>query len=306
MHIGLVGLGKMGGNMRTRLRNGGIEVTGYDRNPDVSDVAVLADLVEALPAPRVVWVMVPAGAPTDATINALGELLDAGRPRHRRRQLQVHRRRRHTRRSLAEKGIDFLDCGVSRRGLGPGERLRPHGRRRRGARRARDARLRRAAPRGPARGGLRPRRRGRCRPLREDGPQRHRVRPHAGLRRGLRAARSRRTSSPTSTAASRPGPAAPSSAPGCSTCSSRPSRPTPSWPPSGATSSDSGEGRWTVEEAIANAVPMPVISAALFARFASRQDDSPADEGGRGAAQPVRRPRGHRRRPDVRRAAPPR
>ncbi len=39
---------------------------------------------------------------------------------------------------------------------------------------------------------------------------------------------------------------------------------------------DSGEGRWTVEEAIANAVPMPVISAALFARFASRQDDSPA------------------------------
>ena len=39
---------------------------------------------------------------------------------------------------------------------------------------------------------------------------------------------------------------------------------------------DSGEGRWTVEEAIANSVPMPVISAALFARFASRQDDSPA------------------------------
>ena len=39
---------------------------------------------------------------------------------------------------------------------------------------------------------------------------------------------------------------------------------------------DSGEGRWTVEEAIANAVPMPVISSALFARFASRQDDSPA------------------------------
>lgn len=39
---------------------------------------------------------------------------------------------------------------------------------------------------------------------------------------------------------------------------------------------DSGEGRWTVEEAIANAVPVPAISAALFARFASRQDDSPA------------------------------
>ncbi|MDQ1625058.1 MAG: 6-phosphogluconate dehydrogenase, partial [Actinomycetota bacterium] len=39
---------------------------------------------------------------------------------------------------------------------------------------------------------------------------------------------------------------------------------------------DSGEGRWTVEEAINHAVPLPVISAALFARFASRQDDSPA------------------------------
>ena len=41
MHIGLVGLGKMGGNMRTRLRNAGIEVTGFDRNPDVSDAASL-------------------------------------------------------------------------------------------------------------------------------------------------------------------------------------------------------------------------------------------------------------------------
>jgi len=39
---------------------------------------------------------------------------------------------------------------------------------------------------------------------------------------------------------------------------------------------DSGEGRWTIDEAVANAVPVPVISAALFARFASRQDDSPA------------------------------
>jgi hypothetical protein len=40
--------------------------------------------------------------------------------------------------------------------------------------------------------------------------------------------------------------------------------------------SDSGEGRWTVDEAINHSVPMPVISAALFARFASRQEDSPA------------------------------
>ena len=68
MHIGLIGLGKMGGNMRTRMRNAGVTVVGYDRNPDVSDVGSLEDLVAALPAPRVVWVMVPAGAPTRDTV----------------------------------------------------------------------------------------------------------------------------------------------------------------------------------------------------------------------------------------------
>ena len=47
MHIGLVGLGKMGGNMRTRLRNAGHTVVGYDRNPDLADVASLAEMVEA-------------------------------------------------------------------------------------------------------------------------------------------------------------------------------------------------------------------------------------------------------------------
>ena len=52
---------------------------------------------------------------------------------------------------------------------------------------------------------------------------------------------------------------------------------------------DSGEGRWTIEAAIENAVPLPVITAALFARFASRQTGVPGDEGGRRAAQPVRR-----------------
>ena len=55
-----------------------------------------------------------------------------------------------------------------------------------------------------------------------------------------------------------------------------PSTRTPSWPRSSGYVEDSGEGRWTVEEAINHAVPLPVITAALFARFASRQDDSPA------------------------------
>ncbi len=63
MDIGLVGLGKMGGNMRTRLRNAGHTVVGYDRNPDVSDVDSLEELVKALPSPKVVWVMVPGRRP---------------------------------------------------------------------------------------------------------------------------------------------------------------------------------------------------------------------------------------------------
>ena len=112
MHIGLVGLGRMGGNMRDRLRAGGISVTGHDVVPGLGDVASLEELVATVPAPRVVWVMVPSGAPTDATISALAELLDAG-------DLVVDGG--NTRWSddvvhaalLAEGGIGFVDCGVS-------------------------------------------------------------------------------------------------------------------------------------------------------------------------------------------------
>ncbi|WP_190195482.1 NAD(P)-binding domain-containing protein, partial [Streptomyces minutiscleroticus] len=78
MKLGLVGLGKMGGNMRERIRRAGHTVIGYDRNPDVSDVNSLEELVQQLEGPRVVWVMVPAGAPTQATIDELAGLLDEG------------------------------------------------------------------------------------------------------------------------------------------------------------------------------------------------------------------------------------
>src|SRR4051812_2539186 len=78
MHLGLVGLGKMGGNMRSRLRNAGHVVVGFDRDPALSDASSLKDMVDQLPAPRVVWVMVPAGAPTDETIRELGDLLGEG------------------------------------------------------------------------------------------------------------------------------------------------------------------------------------------------------------------------------------
>ena len=116
MHIGLVGLGKMGGNMRTRLRNAGHTVVGYDRNPDLADVGSLADMVSALPGPdggaKVVWVMVPAGDPTRETVKELGELLgegdlvvDGGNSRW--TDDIAHGE------MLATKSIGFVDCGVS-------------------------------------------------------------------------------------------------------------------------------------------------------------------------------------------------
>ncbi|MFC9286738.1 NAD(P)-binding domain-containing protein, partial [Streptomyces sp. NPDC057052] len=78
MQLGLIGLGKMGGNMRERIRRAGHTVVGYDRNPDLSDVSGLAELVESLEAPRTVWVMVPAGAATQSTVDELGGLLEPG------------------------------------------------------------------------------------------------------------------------------------------------------------------------------------------------------------------------------------
>ena len=112
MDIGLVGLGKMGGNMRTRLRNAGHTVVGYDRNPDVSDAGSLAEMVEQLPSPKVVWVMVPSGDATRATIKDLGDLLgegdlvvDGGNSRWTDDQANAE--------MLKAKGIGFVDCGVS-------------------------------------------------------------------------------------------------------------------------------------------------------------------------------------------------
>ena len=76
MDLGLIGLGKMGGNMRERLRRAGHTVIGYDRNPDLSDVDSLEAMVAKLPSPKVVWVMVPAGDITRDTVRTLGDLLD--------------------------------------------------------------------------------------------------------------------------------------------------------------------------------------------------------------------------------------
>ena len=77
--LGMVGLGRMGGNMAERLRRGGHTVVGFDRSESSGrDVASLEELVQALPTPRTVWVMVPAGDPTYQTVDALAELLEPG------------------------------------------------------------------------------------------------------------------------------------------------------------------------------------------------------------------------------------
>jgi 6-phosphogluconate dehydrogenase len=112
MDIGMVGLGKMGGNMRERLRDAGHTVVGFDHNPEVSDVASLDEVVAALPSPKVVWVMVPAGDATQSTIRELKDLLgdgdvvvDGGNSRWTDDTLNAE--------ELSEKGIGFVDCGVS-------------------------------------------------------------------------------------------------------------------------------------------------------------------------------------------------
>ena len=88
MDIGIIGLGKMGANMARRLSKGGHRVVGVDHafenaqtlaaEVGLVPAASLTDLVAALPAPRVVWVMVPSGAPTEKVVGELAELLSAG------------------------------------------------------------------------------------------------------------------------------------------------------------------------------------------------------------------------------------
>ena len=112
MKIGMVGLGRMGANMAERLRRAGHEAIGFDRNPATSEVASLDELVERLDRPRTIWAMVPAGDPTEETIRSLAELLDEG-------DLVVDGGNSYFRDSLRRadelggRGILFCDAGVS-------------------------------------------------------------------------------------------------------------------------------------------------------------------------------------------------
>ena len=121
MQLGMIGLGRMGANMTTRLLQGGHELVVFDRTVDAvhaaasggaTGAASLADLVQQLATPRAVWVMVPAGAPTEETIKGLAGLLtagdtiiDGGNSNYK----DTVRRGR----ELAASGLHFVDSGTS-------------------------------------------------------------------------------------------------------------------------------------------------------------------------------------------------
>lgn len=270
VHIGMVGLGRMGGNMAERLRLHGHTVVGYDRVAGVRDVPSLDALVAALPSPRVVWVMVPAGAPTEATLETLAPLLQPG-------DIVIeggnsfYRDSMRRGATLAERGIGFIDAGTSGGiwGLAEGYCLMVGGA---------EADVELAQPAFDA--------------LAQPGGFAH-VGPvgsghytkmvHNGIEYGLMQAYAEGYEL-----------LAASDVPvdiGKAVDVWRHGSVVRSWlldllaqsleQDPGLTqlrgyADDSGEGRWTVNEGVRLAVPLPVISAALFARFASRQEDSPA------------------------------
>ncbi|WP_269844630.1 phosphogluconate dehydrogenase (NAD(+)-dependent, decarboxylating) [Actinophytocola xanthii] len=274
VQLGLVGLGKMGFNMRDRIRAAGHEVVGYDRNPDVTDVGSLTELVERLEAPRVVWVMVPAGDPTRQTIAELSDLLsegdlviDGGNSRFTDDKINSE--------LLDSKGVGYLDCGVSggvwgkengyalmvggsaehvERAMPIFDALRPEGPREEGFAHA-----------GPV------------------GAGHYAKMIHNGIEYGLMQAYAEGFELLEAAKVIEDVPSVIKAWQRGTVVRSwlldllvRALDSDPELDDLRGYVEDSGEGRWTVEEAINLAVPAPVISAALFSRFRSRQEDSPA------------------------------
>jgi 6-phosphogluconate dehydrogenase len=273
MQLGMIGLGRMGGNMAERLRRAGHEVVGYDASADSKrDADSLADLVGKLDAPRAVWVMVPAGKPTTETIEALGGLLDdgdividGGNSRYTDDQLHAV--------ALAEKNIGFADCGVSGGvwGLTEGYALMAGGE---------DDVIERLQPIFDA---LKPEGDSGFVHAGKVGAGHFAKMVHNGIEYGIMQAYAEGWELLEAT-----------------DLVTDVRKTFESWQKGTVIRSwlldlavraldedthlselrgfaqDSGEGRWTVQAAVDHAVPLPVITAALFARFASRQDDSPA------------------------------
>ncbi|TXH25027.1 MAG: decarboxylating 6-phosphogluconate dehydrogenase [Mycobacterium sp.] len=273
MQLGLIGLGKMGFNMRERLRAGGHEVIGYDPRPEVSDVPSLAALAEQLEAPRVVWVMVPSGDITRETIEDLAGVLssgdlviDGGNSRF--TEDAVHAK------LLADKGIGFVDAGVSGGvwGLTEGYGLMVGGS---------DDDVARVMPIFDT--------------LRPEGDLADGF-VHAGpvgaghfakmVHNGVEYALMTAYGEGYEMLAAEPLIKDPQAVYQAWTNGTvvrswlqqllaKALKEDPQLEDISGYTEDSGEGRWTVEEAIRLRVPVPGIAASLFARFLSRQDDSP-------------------------------
>jgi 6-phosphogluconate dehydrogenase len=274
-HVGIIGLGKMGGAMRERMRSKGLVVTGYDPNPEITDVTALADLVRALPTPRIVWVMVPSGAVTNSVITDLGPLLstgdlviDGGNSRF--TDARIHAA------ALAEHGVCFVDAGVSGGiwGRDNGYGLMAGGE---------GGDIQRAMPIFDA--------------LRPDGPSDEGF-VHAGpvgaghyvkmVHNGIEYALMQAWAEGYELLDSRKDLV--KNVPGSFKAWQRGTvvrswllellvkalEEDPDFADIAGYVEDSGEGRWTVHEALNQAVAVPTISAAIFARFVSRQEDSPS------------------------------
>jgi 6-phosphogluconate dehydrogenase len=262
----------MGGNMRTRMRNAGLTVVGFDRDPDLSDAGSLAELVEQLPSPKVVWVMVPAGGPTQQTIAELGELLDEGDVVVDGGNSRWTDDEKHAA-ELQARGVGFVDCGVSGGvwGLENGYALMAGG----------DADD--IAKVQPAFDALRPESQSGFVHAGRVGSGHFSKMVHNGIEYAMMQAyaegyelleKADLVDDVTAVFDSwREGTVVRSwlldllvtalqDDPGLSRIRGY--------------AEDSGEGRWTVEAAIDHAVPLNTIAASLFARFASRQDESPA------------------------------
>ena len=112
MRVGLVGAGRMGGGIRARWLKAGHEVVVYDADPARSDVPSLETLVGALEAPRVVWVMVPAGEPTEATIMEVARHMEQGDVVIDGGNSNFHDSQRRGE-VLREAGLHFVDSGTS-------------------------------------------------------------------------------------------------------------------------------------------------------------------------------------------------
>ncbi|RJQ88880.1 phosphogluconate dehydrogenase (NAD(+)-dependent, decarboxylating) [Amycolatopsis panacis] len=274
VQLGLVGLGKMGFNMRERLRAAGHEVVGYDRNPEVSDAASLADLVAKLTGPRIVWIMVPAGEPTRQTVIELGQLMaegdlviDGGNSKFTDDKLNAD--------LLAAKGVGYLDCGVSggvwgkdngyglmvggaasdvARAMPIFDTLRPEGPREEGFSHAGSV-----------------------------GAGHYAKMIHNGIEYGIMQAYAEGFELLEASKVVEDVPAVIKGWQRGTVVRSwlldllvRALDEDPDLDDLEGYVEDSGEGRWTLEEAVNHAVPAPVLSAALFARFSSRQKDSSA------------------------------